>query len=87
MRNREAIQPRQIEIVVVDVVLNIADNNDSIVKRDIVKVPPGSIENGEYIIVILSIPGRTHRSFNIGYLKHRGEEVCQSKDLQPKLDK
>ena len=50
-------------------------------KRDIVKVPSGSIEHGEYIIVILSIPGRTHKFFNIEYLKHRSEEVCQSKDL------
>lgn len=55
--------------------------------RDIVKVLSGSIEHGEYIIVILSIPGRTHKFFKIGDLKHRSEEVCQSKDLQPKLGK
>ena len=32
MRNREAIQPRKIEIVVVDVFLFTADNNGNIVK-------------------------------------------------------
>ena len=55
--------------------------------RDIVKVLSGSIEHGEYIIVILSIPGRTHKFFKIGDLTHQCEEVCQSKDLQPKLGK
>jgi hypothetical protein len=67
--------------VVVDVFLDTADNNGNIVKRDIMKVPSGSIEHGEYIIVILIIPGRTYRFFNIGGLKHQSEEVCQSKDL------
>lgn len=51
------------------------------IMQDIVKVLSGSIEHGEYISVILSIPGRTHKFFNTGYLKHRSEEVCQSKDL------
>lgn len=55
--------------------------------RDTVKVPPGSIEHGEYISVILSIPGRTHMFFNIGDLKHRSEEVYRSKDLEPKSGK
>ena len=43
---------------------NIADNNGDIDKRDIVRVPPVSIEHGEYIIVILSIPGRTYKFQN-----------------------
>ena len=47
--------------MVVDVVLDTADNNSNIVMRDIVRVPPVSIEHGEYIIVILSIPGRTYK--------------------------
>lgn len=73
--------------MVVDVFSYTVDNNGSIVKRDIVKVPPGSIEHGEHISVILSIPGRTHKFFNIGDLKHQSEEVCQNKDLQPKSGK
>ena len=30
---------------------------------------------------------RTHKFFKIEDLKHQSEEVCQSKDLQPKLGK
>ena len=55
--------------MVVDVLLLIADNNGSIVKvRYCENAIGAAIEHGEYIIVIVSIPGRTHRFFNIGYL-------------------
>ena len=47
--------------MVVDVFLFTADNNGDIDMRDIVRVLPGSIEHGEYIIDILSIPGRTYK--------------------------
>lgn len=67
--------------MVVDVLFHTADNNGDIDKRDIVRVPPGSIEHGEYIIDMLSIPGRTYKSFQIGGLKYQSEEVCQNKNL------
>ena len=73
--------------MVVDVFLSAADNNDDIDMRDIVRVPPGSIEHGEYIIDILSIPGRTYKPFKIGGLKHQSEEVCRNKNLKLKEDK
>ena len=50
---------------------NIADNNGDIDKRDIVRVPPMSIEHGEYIIVILSIPGRTYKFLILKGLIHQ----------------
>ena len=58
-------------MVVVDVFLNTADNNGNIVRRDIVRVLSGSIEHGEYIIVILSIPGRTYKFLSLEGLKHQ----------------
>ena len=57
--------------MVVDVVLDTADNNGNIVMRDIVRVPPVSIEHGEYIIVILSIPGRTYKFLILKGLIHQ----------------
>ena len=62
--------------MVVDVLIHTADNNGDIAKRDIVRVPPGSIEQGEYIIDMLSIPGRTYKLLKIGGLRHQSEEVC-----------
>lgn len=52
--------------------------------QDIMRVPPGSIEHGEYNIVILGIPGRTHKFFKIRGLKRQREEVYQSEVLQTK---
>lgn len=69
-------------MMVVDVLLLIADNNGNIVSARYCESAIGAaIEHGKHIIVILSIPGRTHRFFNIGYLKHKSEEVCPNKDL------
>lgn len=73
--------------MVVDVLFHTADNNGDIDKRDIVRVPPGSIEHGEYIIDMLSIPGRTYKLFKIGGLRYQSEEVCRNKNLQLKEDK
>ena len=44
----------------VDVVTFTANNTGNIVKRDIMRVPSGSLGHGEYISDILSIPGRSH---------------------------
>ena len=66
MRKREAIQPRKIEIVVVDVIPYTADNNGNNVNaRRYCESATGVQEHGEYISVILSIPGRTYK-----FLKH-----------------
>ena len=51
--------------------LSTADNNGDIAKQDIVRVLPGSIEHGEYIIDILSIPGRTYKFLILNGLKHQ----------------
>lgn len=49
--------------MVVDVFPYTADNNGNIVNLlvDIMRVPSGSLVHGEYITVILSIPGRSHK--------------------------
>ena len=57
--------------MVVDVVFHTADNNGNIVMQDIVRVPPVSIEHGEYIIAILSIPGRTYKFLILKGLIHQ----------------
>ena len=67
--------------MVVDVFLRTVDNNDSILKARYCESDTGAIEHGEYIIVILSIPRRTYKFFNIIGLKHQSEEVCQNKNL------
>lgn len=56
--------------MVVDVFPFTVNNTGNIDKRDIMRVLPGSIEHGEYTIVILNIPGGTYKFLSLNSLKH-----------------